>query len=89
MLFHKCHLRCRKWIFKTHRIRVAGSEDVSQTAVGSHGLKVGDTFGHWFDFGDDWWHQSNVTAIESTVPPGHYPRVVKRAGQSPPQYPDT
>jgi len=63
--------------------------DVSKTAVGSLGLKIGDTFGYWFDFGDDWWHQLNVTAIESTVPPGHYPRVVQRVGQSPPQYPDT
>ena len=63
--------------------------DVSKNAVGSLGLKIGDTFGYWFDFGDDWWHQLNVTAIESTVPPGHYPRVVQRVGQSPPQYPDT
>ena len=64
-------------------------EDAARTAIGSLGLKIGDTFGYWFDFGDDWWHQINVTAIESTVPPGLYPRVVKRVEQSPPHYPDT
>jgi hypothetical protein len=60
--------------------------DVSQTTIGSLGLKAGDTFGYWFDFGDDWWHQINVVAIADTVPPGRYPRIVSRTGQSPPQY---
>jgi hypothetical protein len=60
--------------------------DVSKTAVGSLGLKVGDTFGYWFDFGDDWWHQINVAAIDGKVPPGTYPKVTRRVGQSPPQY---
>ena len=62
------------------------SEDVSSTSVGSLGLKADDVFGYWFDFGDDWWHQINVAAIEDTVPTGIYPRVSKRVGQSPPQY---
>ena len=63
-------------------------EDASRTTVSSLGLKVGDTFGYWFDFGDDWWHQINVVAIDDKVPPGKYPKVAKRVGQSPPQYAD-
>jgi len=59
-----------------------------QTTVGSIGLKAGDAFGYWFDFGDDWWHQINVKAVEDKVPRGKYPRVTKRVGQSPPQYAD-
>jgi len=61
---------------------------VTQTSIGSIGLKVGDAFGYWFDFGDDWWHQINVVAIEDSAPPGQYPKVTERVGDSPPQYVD-
>ena len=59
---------------------------VDDTTIGSLGLEVGRSFGYWFDFGDDWWHQINVEAIEDTVPEGKYPKVTKRVGKSPPQY---
>ena len=59
---------------------------VSRTEIASLGLKVGETFGYWFDFGDDWWHQIIVEAIDDKAPPGHYPKVIKRTGESPPQY---
>jgi hypothetical protein len=72
--------------FETHERNVAG--DVAQTTIDSLGVKVGQAFGYWFDFGDDWWHQINVLAIDDQVPKGKYPRVVKRVGKSPPQYPD-
>jgi len=58
------------------------------TAIGSLGLKEGDAFGYWFDFGDDWWHQINVVAIDEKAGGGKYPKVTKRVGQSPPQYVD-
>ena len=61
---------------------------VDQTTIESLGLKVGDSFGYWFDFGDDWWHQINVEAIEDKVPRGKFPKVTKRVGKSPPQYAD-
>jgi hypothetical protein len=59
---------------------------VDQARIDSLGLEVGRSFGYWFDFGDDWWHQINVEAIEDTVPGGKLPRVTKRVGKSPPQY---
>ena len=62
--------------------------DLTRTTIGSLGLKVGQAFGYWFDFGDDWWHQINVVALEDGAPPGKYPRVTKRVGKSPPQYVD-
>ena len=62
--------------------------DVRRTAIGSLGLKKGDAFGYWFDFGDDWWHQINVVAIADEAPRGKYPKVTKRVGASPPQYVD-
>jgi hypothetical protein len=61
---------------------------VDQTTLDSLGLKVGDRFGYWFDFGDDWWHQINVEAVADSVPHGAFPRVTKRVGKSPPQYAD-
>jgi hypothetical protein len=61
---------------------------VDTTTIGSLGLKVGDRFGYWFDFGDDWWHQINVENVEDKVPRGKFPKVTKRVGKSPPQYAD-
>jgi hypothetical protein len=61
---------------------------VDTTTIASLGLKVGDRFGYWFDFGDDWWHQINVEAIEDKLPEGKIPKVTKKVGKSPPQYPD-
>ncbi len=61
---------------------------VDQTTIESLNLKVGDRFGYWFDFGDDWWHQINVEAIEDKVPKGKFPKVTKKVGKSPPQYAD-
>ena len=58
---------------------------VDTTTIESLGLKVGDRFGYWFDFGDDWWHQITVEAIEEKAPTGQYPRVTKKVGESPPQ----
>jgi hypothetical protein len=61
---------------------------VDRTTLDSLGLKMDDRFGYWFDFGDDWWHQVNVEAIESPVPSGKYPKVIHKVGKSPPQYAD-
>ena len=61
---------------------------VDQATIESLGLEVGRSFGYWFDFGDDWWHQINVEAIEDKVPEGKFPKVTKREGKSPPQYAD-
>ncbi len=61
---------------------------VTRTTIGSIGLKEGDIFCYWFDFGDDWWHQINVKAIEDKAPAGKYPKVIKRVGKNPPQYVD-
>src|ERR1022692_1853269 len=61
---------------------------VDEATIESLGLKVGDRFGYWFDFGDDWWHQINVEAIEDKLPKGKLPKVTKKVGKNPPQYPD-
>lgn len=65
-----------------------GVADLTQTTIDSLELKVRRSFGYWFDFGDDWWHQVDVVAIDDEVPAGKFPRVIKEVGQSPPQYVD-
>lgn len=62
--------------------------DVTRTAIGSLGLKVGEAFGYWFDFGDDWCHQVTVLAIDTGAPREKLLKVTGRVGQSPPQYVD-
>lgn len=62
--------------------------DVERTTLGSLRLLEGDDFEYWFDFGDEWWHKIDVISIEDDIPPGKYPRVIARKGESPPQYAD-
>lgn len=59
---------------------------VDEATLDSLDLEEGRSFGYWFDFGDDWWHQINVEAIDDNVPTGKFPKVTKRVGKSPPQY---
>lgn len=62
--------------------------DVAETTIDSLGLKVDHAFGYRFDFGDEWLHQINVVAIDDSSGKGKYPKIIKRVGKSPPQYPD-
>ena len=66
--------------------RTAAAGRVDTATIGSLNLEVGRSFGYWFDFGDDWWHQINVEAVDERVPKGKFPKVTKRVGKSPPQY---
>lgn len=61
---------------------------VTRTTLNALGLKKGQSFSYWFDFGDDWWHQVSVVAVHDGPGGGKYPRVTAKVGESPPQYPD-
>jgi Plasmid pRiA4b ORF-3-like protein/LexA DNA binding domain len=65
-----------------------GDRDARTTKMDDLGLQSGRVFGYWFDFGDNWFHQIDVDRIEQAIPTVTYPRVIKRVGKSPPQYPD-
>jgi hypothetical protein len=60
--------------------------DARMTTLDELGLKQHRAFGYLFDFGDEWYHQIQVERIEQAIPTVPYPRVIKRIGQSPPQY---
>jgi Plasmid pRiA4b ORF-3-like protein/LexA DNA binding domain len=65
-----------------------GNRDARTTKLDDLNLKQHRAFGYWFDFGDDWYHQVQLERIEQAIPTVTYPRVIKRVGKSPPQYPD-
>jgi len=60
--------------------------DVAETKMDDLGLKTRQSFGYWFDFGDDWYHELKVKAIGEAQPGVVYPRVTESIGDSPPQY---
>jgi hypothetical protein len=60
--------------------------DARDTRLSDLGLKPQQSFGYWFDFGDDWYHQLQVERIERAIPTVPYPRITGRVGKSPPQY---
>ena len=52
-------------------------------------LQPGQRLEYLFDYGDEWWHELNVEAVD--VPAGkgcRYPLTLERRGDSPPQYPE-
>jgi hypothetical protein len=72
-------------------IPAPGSEkegDARTTKLDDLNLKPDRVFGYWFDFDDNWYHQVEVERIEQAIPTVTYPRVIRRVGKSPPQYPD-
>jgi Mn-dependent DtxR family transcriptional regulator len=64
------------------------NRDARTTKLDDLELRLHRVFGYWFDFGDDWFHQVQLERIEQAIPTVTYPRVIKRVGQSPPQYCD-
>lgn len=50
-------------------------------------LYGGPIFLYLFDYGDEWWHEVELMSVTERVTRAKYPRVVKKHGKSPPQYP--
>ncbi len=60
----------------------------AEAPLSSLGLKPRQKFYYLFDFGDEWWHEITVEAVDAPRQRGKYPRIVEKHGKSPPQYPD-
>ncbi len=92
---HEFHLGDRPHDYSRGRYRSSSpfdddppTGDSADTSIDSLGLAAEQSFGYWFDFGDDWYHQINVVAIGEARPKTKYPQVIARVGDSPPQYMD-
>ncbi len=62
--------------------------DPTTTTLDTLNLQVGQRFGYTFDMGDQWEHVIEVLAVAEARGKGKYPRVAKKVGKAPPQYPD-
>ncbi len=60
--------------------------EVKKTAIADLNLEPGESWGYWFDFGDDWWHHVETLEIGEPQAKAKYPKVTQRVGANPPQY---
>ena len=65
-----------------------GKPLVPAETLGSLNLRVGRRLRYHFDLEDDWTHDVKVTAVGDPVAGESYPKVIRRVGLSPPQYPE-
>lgn len=62
-----------------------GKRDVEKTSLKDLRFKPKATFYYLFDFGDSWWHEITVDAVEPAQKM-NYPAIIATKGESPPQY---
>jgi hypothetical protein len=62
--------------------------NAEETRIGILGLSENDKLYYIFDFGDEWWHELTVLEIRDIKETKGYPKIIKKAGQSPDQYPE-
>ena len=61
-------------------------DNTAEASIESLNLYEGQKFLYLFDFGDQWWHEIIVEQIDGKTDNEKYPRIIKRNGDSPPQY---
>jgi len=59
----------------------------SRIRIDSVELYGGRKFLYLFNYGDEWWHEVELMSVTERVTRAKYPRVVKKQGKSPAQYP--
>ena len=64
-----------------------GTRSVRRTRLGTAFPEVGKTMLFLFDYGDEWRFKVELIGLGRREPKATYPRVVKRVGEAPPQYP--
>jgi len=63
------------------------SKLASRIRIDSLALYSAKKFLYLFDYGDEWWHEVELISVTKKITRGSYPRVAKKQGKSPPQYP--
>ncbi|HEV3237580.1 MAG TPA: plasmid pRiA4b ORF-3 family protein [Gemmataceae bacterium] len=62
--------------------------NAEETTIDELNLEKGQLLKYLFDFGDEWEHEISVVRIEELTDKRKYPIILKKEGDSPPQYPD-
>jgi hypothetical protein len=71
---------------ETNNLYGRSPENAAAQTIESLGLEKKQKLFYLFDFGDEWWHEITVEEITGTADHQPYPRILKKNGQSPPQY---
>jgi len=62
--------------------------DAEDTRIVSLKMKEKQKMYYIFDFGDSWWHEITLLSTSEIENISDLPKIVKKVGDSPPQYPD-
>ena len=62
--------------------------DATKTKIDFLELSEKDRMYYLFDFGDEWWHEITLLSMYKTEKISGYPKIIKKVGDSPDQYPD-
>lgn len=60
--------------------------NVTKTKIASLGLKEKEKLYYLFDFGDEWWHEITLLSTYNTKDETGFPKITKKASDSPDQY---
>jgi len=60
----------------------------TKTKIAQLDLSEKEKMYYLFDYGDEWWHEITLLSIYKTDNTSGYPKIVKKVGGSPEQYPD-
>jgi len=60
--------------------------EAAETRLDELRLRPGKQFEYLFDFGDEWWHEGTVVAVNRAMPLASYPEIRQSQGESPAQY---
>lgn len=63
-------------------------DKADSTRIDSLHLKLKARFEYLFDYGDEWWHEITLEAIQPQRSEVVYPNIIASQGDSPEQYPD-
>ncbi len=69
-------------------IEGSSSRSVKDTRLSAVFPKVGSKMTLLYDYGDEWRFRVEVTETRPTQPGADYPRIVRKLGKAPLQYPD-
>jgi len=69
-------------------IEPTGAESVMKTKIGEVWKNIGDKMLFLFDYGDNWLFIVELVGFDIAKSKEKYPRVIKKVGTSPEQYPE-
>lgn len=73
---------------KSKDIEPTGAKSVEKTKIGEVWKNIGDKMLFLFDYGDNWLFVVELADLGAAEPKTKYPRVIKKVGAAPEQYPE-